>query len=908
MNIINKLTLRHMKLNKKRTVVTMIGIVIAVAMITAVSTVAYSVMDYMARDDMIANGYFHLKFANYFYKDNDKILDEMDIENFSLMKPVADYIYETTDSGDVIKPYAYDGKNNGYREAFRIVAVEDNFYEMLRVELIEGNYPKNENELLISDRADVFEDKKVGDKLELGGKEYTICGIIMGDEFEWRELALPGVMTCPMYTKLDRDTLQENDLISGYFYVGGILDNLEDEVEGLCDKLQKSGVPEGELIGEDVTWYCDGTTFLYNYSILQYYGLSKYSNVNVMMDTLKLILIIIVMVGGVSLIANGFMISVSERSKYLGMLASVGATKKQKRNSVYFEGFLEGIIAVPFGILSGILGIAITFKFIEPLVKNLAGTDTELKVIVNSSVIIGAIIFSISTIFLSAYFPAKRASKISAIDAIRQNKDIKMSAKAVKTMGITRKIFGFEGELALKNLKRNKKKYRITVFSMFISLTLFISVYSIVYYAKEGVYFEMGDVSYDMLLSQYLHPQTEGDGIENLELEELFTDISNRLINEADEYIDETLKYSEVLRDNRLVGIEIPINTGLYREAYKEYLDKCHANIGHDVGHTVIPIYMSEKDLKNYLHSIDVDYDDFVADDDNVILYDNVINVMSVEEERLIYNDSALLENLEKLDYTCVLYDNVEVKENGEFAGYERVERETINSKFKIFKRAEKLNSFNKTVIYVLITPNKAMQLKEYGISVYNYLFMNVNNDGKVEEIFERIYDDVLKDKLEQGIYNADIHMTNSVLQVKEVENGMLLISVFAYGFIILMTLICVANIVNTISTSLALRRREFAMIKSVGMTDKAFNRMIAYESAFYGIKAIIFGLPVATAIMLYVRGVVGGEYGTEFGIPWIGYIIAIIGVFMVIGVTMLYSSGKIKKANIIEALRDENA
>ena len=439
---------------------------------------------------------------------------------------------------------------------------------------------------------------------------------------------------------------------------------------------------------------------------------------------------------------------------------------------------------------------------------------------------------------------------------------------------------------------------------MFISLTLFISVYSIVYYAKEGVYFEMGDVSYDMLLSQYLYPQTEGDGIENLELEELFTDISNRLINEADEYIDETLKYSEVLRDNRLVGIEIPINTGLYREAYKKYLDKCHAN----VGHTVIPIYMSEKDLKNYLHSIDVDYDDFVADDDNVILYDNVINVMSIEEERLIYNDSALPENLEKLDYTCVLYDNVEVKENGEFAGYERVERETINSKFNIFTRAEKLKSFSNTIIYVLITPNKAIQLKEYGISIYNYLFMNVNNDGKVEEIFEKIHDDVLKDKLEQGIYNADIYMTNSVLQVKEVENGMLLISVFAYGFIILMTLICVANIVNTISTSLALRRREFAMIKSVGMTDKAFNRMIAYESAFYGIKSIIFGLPAATAIMLYVRELVGGEYGTEFEIPWIGYIIAIIGVFMVIGGTMIYSSGKIKKANIIEALRDENA
>lgn len=154
---------------------------------------------------------------------------------------------------------------------------------------------------------------------------------------------------------------------------------------------------------------------------------------------------------------------------------------------------------------------------------------------------------------------------------------------------------------------------------------------------------------------------------------------------------------------------------------------------------------------------------------------------------------------------------------------------------------------------------------------------------------------------------NRLFDVDNYTEEVEYMEKSMLLMSVFVYGFIILMSLICAANIVNTISTSLALRKREFAMLKSVGMTDKAFRKMIAYESGFYGIKALIFGLPVGTAIMLRIRNVIEKPMGVELGIPWMGYIIAIAGVFIVIGTTMLYSAKKIRKENVIDALKNEN-
>ena len=904
MKIINKLTLRHMKLNKRRTFVTMIGIIISVAMITAVSTVAYSIMDYMARDAMETEGRFHLKLSNYYYKDNEKIIDELDAENYALMKPIGDYVYADNEDGSVdIEPYVYDENADEIVDAFRIVAVQDNFYEMQEIELIEGHYPENGTEILLSVSMNtVFGYKELGDTITIGGNTYTVCGLISGYEFEWRELSLPMAMTHPIYTRLDTDTLQDDDLISGYFYAGGILDNLEEQAEELQQTLQSSGVPQYELIGEDETWFCDGVGINYNYRVLMYLGLSQYDNINFVMEAFKLILIVIIMVGSVSLIANGFIISISERSRYLGMLASVGATKKQKRSSVYFEGFFEGIIAIPFGILAGIGGIAITFKCIMPLIRELSGSDTELCVVVNGSVIIWTVVFSVLTIFLSAYFPAKRASKISAIDAIRQSKDVKITSKSVKTSGITRKIFGFEGELALKNLKRNKKRYRVTVFSMFISLTLFISVYSLVYYMKESVYFEMGEVGYDIYITPMTYSVNSesiddiGDDNEN-NVESDFINMTDQLLEKGSAYIDKAQRYIDIRYNGSVPELKMGDLQDYFNDDYWSYLKKC------DMTHWTPSIYMvsmNEKDLKAYLDGIGISYDDFVSDKDNIILFDGMRQTVYAQDDRLVYYGDVLDNKLQTLQFQYTIYEeSIHQDEAGNiYTAFE--EKGVKDIDFNIYSREDKFMGLSEYIIYILITPEKLEELADYGTMGDYYIALDVNDDKKTVELYEDILATL-------GYDESDYQLYNYTEQVEVMENSMLLISVFVYGFIILMSLICIANIVNTISTSLALRRKEFAMLKSVGMTDRAFNKMIAYESAFYGIKAVIFGLPVGTAVMLLIRYFVTDSFDMELGIPWMGYLIAIIGVFAVIGVTMLYSSRKIKKANVIEALRDEN-
>jgi putative ABC transport system permease protein len=135
----------------------------------------------------------------------------------------------------------------------------------------------------------------------------------------------------------------------------------------------------------------------------------------------------------------------------------------------------------------------------------------------------------------------------------------------------------------------------------------------------------------------------------------------------------------------------------------------------------------------------------------------------------------------------------------------------------------------------------------------------------------------------------------------------MMLMSVFTYGFIVLITAICMANIFNTISTSIALRKREFAMLKSVGMTPKGFSKMLNYESLFYGVKSLLYGLPLSIVIMYLIYNSVGYTFSYSFTLPWSSILFVIGAVFVMVISAMLYSSSKIKQDSIIDALKQEN-
>ena len=754
---------------------------------------------------------------------------------------------------------------------------------------MEGKFPENEGEIMVSAwYATDLKVEKQGDIITLDGKDYTICGIYDEMDFETRKIDIDSQTTCAMFTFANTEAFSSGDYINIYsklkdLGIGDIYDNLEDI--------------KADSGAED---YYDNSDVLY------YYGIADNSIGNTL-SIIKYTLIVIIMIGAISLIANGFSISLSERSRYLGMIASIGATKKQKRYSVFFEGFVVGVISIPIGILSGYAGTAIVFKLIEGKINSIIGSGAnEIKAVIQPWIIVSVIIFSVITIFLSAYIPARRASKISPIDAIRQTRDIKLMTRQVKTRKITRRLFGIEGELALKNLKRNKKKYAITIFSMVISIVLFLTVYTFSYYLTQssemvyetgvpdmsGVIYENDDETYERIIDEVSKNPAFGKV-------SFMTDIKD------------SAAYSFKMKGEDAVRFTTKGFKNYYEELFGEIYngDELFDNV------YVRVVKFNELYFSDYLKENGLSYSDFIADDRNII-------VINKKNTRVYKNDDVKLYEFNVLD--TKQGDNLTLTINSS----EDTDKKTGEKKeigLRIFGLSDKEPlglSPNSSNIDIIVTENMFNNILNTAVSSfvnedependseplqsgkYNNEYVTTwfsINDGEPENHVSEM------DKIIEKYSSATYYGTSLYERNKENDDMIFIIDIFTYGFIVLMTLVCAANIFNTISTGITLRRREFATLRSIGMTKKSFNRMIMYESSFYGMKALLYGLPISILIILFMWYNFTNAFDGINIIPWTGVIISAVAVFAVTGSSMLYASSKIKNANIIDGLKDEN-
>ena len=921
MNIINKLTLRQMKLSKRRTLVTIIGITLAVTMITAVSAGVTSIMGYLGKAVEEKYTRFHVKVADFEYEDREVILGEFDVQNYTIAKVVEDCFMDTTEGDIMLTPYEYIPENVKVAEeenyigelpkAMRIMAVTEAYYEMMNIELSGGSFPQNDSEILVSENfgGSFFGGLcEVGDKLTIGDREYTVCGLINDNggwvegsaDYENQRLNLPGTLSSYVaYTVLDINELNNKDIVSGYYYLEKPYSGVEAAAEDVIDVLQEQSDRTTGVIntGGEHVWYSGGVAVEYNYDVMMFYGISEEPLIDIMVVAVKLILFAIIMIGAIVLIANSFIISISERSRYLGMLASVGATSRQRRDSVYFEGFIEGIISIPVGILTGLGGISLIFKAIEPIVKELSGQNFGIELIVDWSVIAWAVVISTLTIFLSAYVPAKRVAGLSAIDAIRQNKDIRVTARDVRNRRITKRILGIEGELALKNLKRNRKRYRVTILSLFISIVLFMSVYGIISFLRCQLIYEADMQGYDIEVSNNERASTEMYA-EKLQYAEVFKVTTDDMMDA--EYTKDSSRFFDTWNVWHFDAV-IMNDESIYNEDYLEAVREAGEFLDKDI---IYIIAMTPEDLKRYLDKVDIDYDAFVADECNTILFDgDYVKDNSTLRERYLYigdkfNESCDTFNIEIRFDLSMISDSY--FENGKFVEITH-SPEDMEYEFNVYSREEKIIGMS-SYPYLLVTPQVAKKILEQDAEAFIQRAYFSTDDDKAHE---QIYESVLES---YGVDDFDgYHIDNRTDSERGFMNMLTLIEVFVYVFIGLITLICVANIVNTLSTGMALRRSEFAMLKSMGMTQRSFRKMLTLEGIMYGLKALLYGLPTGSLIIFGAKYIFEEYGGFVLEIPWEVYLIVIISVFVVTVITLIGSSGKIKKENIIEGLRNEN-
>jgi len=554
-----------------------------------------------------------------------------------------------------------------------------------------------------------------------------------------------------------------------------------------------------------------------------------------------IVVCIIIVFTSVFCIKNSFDISITEKIKQYGMLRSIGATKKQIKSNVFYEATILGLIGIPLGLLLGFIASYILIIICNILLKD--SLTGGLNMVLSYSVIsyIVAILLGIITIYLSALKSARKASKISPIDSIRNSANIKLNSKKLKVPKLINKIFGVGGEISYKNIKRNKKSYRTTIVSLTISVLVFISL---TYFMNTF----MNEIKKEVSSSEY--------------------NINYNITSKEDKNI--------INKINQTVKLDNIKNYSIIRTTNGTFNNPKYNIEQENINDNIYIVSIGEEAYKKYLKSLNLNYDDVK---DKGILVDEI--KYSVNKGNKIVNKQDRLYKYNKGDIVSM---NLYIESN----------ETNINLSVGAISDVRPFGLQKNTEEVYFVVSDEYYDKINGGSQYYNVYFDSTNASKLQDDI-----DKILKDER--------YHIDNKEEYVRIVRNLILLIGIFLYGFITVITLISVTNIFNTITTSMELRKPEFAMLKSVGMTSKEFNRMIRLESIFVCIKSLIFGIPIGLAISYVIYLLLSQNEDLRFEVPFNGIIISSIFVLLLISILMKYSISKINKQNTIETIRNEN-
>ena len=910
MNVFHRYTRASLLNNKARTWVTLIGIVLSVALFTAVTEGAYSGVQFMVRTAQQKTGAFHG------YDDGLTTAERQELSR-------TDGVRRTTAWQQV--GWAQIGSENPDKPYLLIHAVEEGFEELVSVRLLAGRMPQTAQEILLPEhlntnggvsiavgeeitlevgrRVDSTAAELSGDDAHLGTEEtltetkprtYTVVGIYQRFDY------LVEPYHCPGYTALTG--------------AGG---------EGLHRAFFTLQRPR--LFYEWADTHNPECTA--NKDLLTYYGATGYVNINQMIYGLMAVLMFLIFFGSVSLIYNSFSISVSERTRQFGILKSVGATKRQIRRSVMYEALVLCAIAIPLGLVVGCAGIGITLYCLRDSFSFVVGyaiyadadpSAVEMHLVLHPLALLGAAGVGLITALVSAWVPARRAVAVSAIDAIRQTNDVAVRGRDVRISRLTGRLFGFAGMLAAKNFKRNRRRYRATVMSLFLSVTLFISSSSFCAYLTEAAS-DVGGRESQVDLSYYTAgdtPEQRGDAAQIA-----------ALIASADS-VEEVVAYERTYEE-----LYFP------REAVSQEWQKLPLLQFEGTGDTLMEeaaiVFVDDALFARLAREAGVEPG---ADDaPGALVWDYAIATAyryNEEGEREAISESAWMFTPKAFPITAEyqrwkeLEGYVTLQETREENGRTMCLYYPLSHMEQVWSGTAEMDAAQSTAVpweeAVVSTELKlTARLDEQPFFLTGYsarLTLVYPMSRQLSVIDERIYTtefairaadhrtayaDVSRLLALEGLDRSRLH---DQAEDQEVVRAMVrVVNVFSYGFIILISLIAMANVFNTISTNIALRRREFAMLKSMGLSQRGFRRMMNYECLIYGARGLMWGLPASAVMTFVIYLIVGVGFNIDFYLPWYSVAIAVGSVFVVVFATMLYATARIRKENPIDVLKTEN-
>ena len=628
--------------------------------------------------------------------------------------------------------------------------------------------------------------------------------------------------------------------------------------------------------------------------------------------TVAAVVALIIILTSVYCIKNSFNISITEKIRQYGMLASVGATRRQIKSSVKTEAAMLGVVGIPVGTMSGILASLILVKVVNAL--SAGWLNVALSFHTSLPALILAVILSIATIYFSATDSARRAAKVTPLEAIRNTKEIKIKSAKLKTPAIIGRIWGIGGVISYKNIKRNNKKYRTTVTSIVICSVTFIVISYFMSMAFSVVGMSYASADYNIGINMSCK--------KDIDIEKFSKLLSG--IEGAEDYLVGA-------------GYDFDVSKPEYTKEYGEYCRQLYDD-SEDVSQMFLITVLDDKSYDKYASdagiknaaagAILVNKCTFDVYNENSSKY--VKKEMELYKYKAgdtiecgynVYDDASSDDNAAEGDTESSTDDNNAVEGDTESgtednSGY--VDEETIN------------NGVRKTVDVTIagVTDKVPIGYKGYSNTL---LFMNQKGfeslwgDGKngneikpgyasysayvVAENADEYQDTFEKETEGNPEYSQiNFYVSNMDKQMRDEKSFFTLLGVFAYGLIVVIALIGITNIINTLSTGMELRSREFATLRSIGMTDKQFVGMVRLESVFISVKALVIGVPLGILIS-YLLCVMMNRMDDAiiYEPPYKAIILCIVVVIMLIYVIMKLSMTKLRHNNIIETIKNEN-
>lgn len=841
MSIFRKVALQGLKNNRSRTLVTVIGVMLSAALFTGVATLAVSLQRYMINGVSAKRGGWHVELPAVPSGRAQAAAEDELVQDVTAVQDLGYALLE--ESKNDAKPYLF------------VSGWDEKAFDTLPLQLLAGRLPENDGEVLVPSHlaANGGVRLAVGDTVDLALGTRVRGGETLSqhDAYSGGETLVPAVRKTYTVVGICQRPAIEEYSAPGYTLITRA-DGPAAGTQTVFVTLKNPYRLGAYIKGLDA--------YVLNNDVLRFMGLSEEKNFVVLLYAVAGVLTALVITGSVFLIYNAFNISLNERMHQFGILMSVGATAKQLRHSVLFEGACIGAVGIPLGVLAGLPAVRLVLALVEKNFANTLYDNVPLEMVVSVPALAAAALVSFATILLSAYLPARKAAAVPVMECIRQTNEIRVEAKDLRASRLERRFAGLEESLAIKNFRRNKRRYRSIILSLSFSVVLFITA------GNFSGYLDQLAENSDMVVEQY-DIVFSSRSMEENDLLQLYDAMKNAAHVTQSGYQAQA-DYPCVIRADQL--------SDQFLETFGPFL---HVDPGAAAADAVLDVvFVDDGAYQRQLQRLGLPAAGHTGQDGEMLLAGYVEGYLYRQEEpmelTLCGADGSAAKTL-RVTFVDDYPDLLPAEAGDQFRGYS----------------------------LLLIAPYWAKaSFDALGTAGTVTLGMTFESDNPGQSTAQ------LRAILDAAGVTADYTLYNVYAILEQNRNLKFIIDLFAAVFIGMITLIAVANVFNTISTNIQLRRRELAMLRSVGMAERGFNRMLCFECVLYGARTMLWSLPVsaALALLLYKGMVWGGGDMLRFQFPWAGMGLSVLGVFLIVFITMLYAAGKIKRENIIDALRDE--